>query len=309
MKKLWGAAAMIAATMIWGGSFSAQSRGVRLVAPVLFTALRSALGALALAVVAALCDRLARRRVTLFGAAETPESRRELLRGGLWCGVFLAVASCLQQYGLKYTTAAKAGFLTTLYIVIVPLLGIFFRRRTSALLWGSAVLALAGAYLLCGGVGSVGRGDVLVILCAFVFSAHILTIDRYAAKCDCVRLSCLQFAVASLLAFAGALAAGEPWVWEKIVAALPYLLYAGIAGSAVAFTLQIVAQKFLHPVTASLLMSLESVFAALGGWIFLQEKLSLREFLGCAVILSAVILSQLPPGSITSRLFSGSSRR
>lgn len=295
MKKLWGAAAMIAATLIWGGSFSAQSRGVRLVDPVIFTALRSVLGALALAVVAALGDVLSHRRVTLFGAAETPEARRELLRGGLWCGVFLAVASCLQQYGLKYTTAAKAGFLTTLYIVIVPLLGIFFRRRTSALLWGAAVLALAGAYLLCGGVATVGRGDTLVILCAFVYSAHILTIDRYAAKCDCVRLSCLQFAVASALSFSGALALREPWVNEKIVAALPYLLYAGVAGSAVAFTLQIVAQKYLHPVTASLLMSLESVFAALGGWIFLNETLTLREFLGCAVILSAVILSQLPP--------------
>lgn len=295
MKKLWGAAAMIAATLIWGGSFSAQSRGVRLVDPVLFTALRSALGALALAVVVALGDVLKHRPVTLFGAAETPEARPDLLRGGLWCGVFLAVASCLQQYGLKYTTAAKAGFLTTLYIVIVPLLGMFFRRRTSALLWGAAVLALAGAYLLCGGVVTVGRGDALVILCAFVYSAHILTIDRYAAKCDCVRLSCIQFAVASALSFAGALALREPWVSEKIVAALPYLLYAGVAGSAVAFTLQIVAQKFLHPVTASLLMSLESVFAALGGWIFLNETLTLREFLGCAVILAAVILSQLPP--------------
>ena len=287
---------MVAATILWGASFSAQSRGVRFVDPMLFTALRSIIGTLALALTAALFDLRRAGRATLWGDAATPEARRRLLAGGWWCGVILAVAGTSQQYGMKYTTAAKAGFLTALYIVIVPLFGVlFFKRRTSYFLWFAALLALAGAYLLCGGVGEIGRGEWFVISCAVVFSLHILVIGIYAPKCDCVRLSCIQFAVASALSFAGALALREPWVNEKIVAALPYLLYAGIAGSAVAFTLQIAAQKFLHPVTASLLMSLESVFAALGGWIFLNETMTLREFLGCAVILAAVILSQLPP--------------
>ena len=296
MKKLWGSAAMIAATILWGASFSAQSRGVRLLDPMLFTALRSILGALALALTAALFDLRRAGRVTLWGDAKTPEARKRLLAGGWWCGVILAVAGTSQQYGMKYTTTARAGFLTALYIVIVPLFGmLFFKRRTSYFLWFAALLALAGAYLLCGGVGAIGRGEWFVIGCAVVFSLHILVIDIYAPECDCVRLSCLQFAVAAALTLAATILFRLPWKAEALADALPYLLYAGIASSAVAFTLQMVAQKYLHPVAATLLMSLESVFAALGGWIFLRETLSWREFAGCAVIFMAALLSQLPP--------------
>ena len=296
MKKLRGSAAMIAATILWGASFSAQSRGVRLVDPMLFTALRSILGALALAAIVAFSDILRKGRASLWGDAETPEARKKLIAGGVWCGVILAFAGTLQQYGMKYTTTAKAGFLTALYIVIVPIFGmLFFRRRTSGFLWFAALLALTGAYLLCGGVGAVGKGEWFVIGCAFVFSMHILVIDRYAPGCDCVRLSCLQFAVASVLNLVGTAVIRAPWEVKALADALPYLLYAGIASSAVAFTLQMVAQKYLHPVAASLLMSLESVFAALGGWIFLRETLSGRELAGCAVILTAAILAQLPP--------------
>jgi len=295
MKKFWGSAAMIAATLIWGGAFSVQRTGMRFVDPVLFTALRSALGALALAVITVGFDLGTGRGVSLWGTAATAAERKRLVAGGIWCGVFLAVASAFQQYGLKYTTAAKAGFLTTLYIVIVPMLGIFFRRRTSKLLWFSAFLALAGAFLLCGGVGRIGRGEWLVIICSFLFSGHILVIDRYARECDCVRLSFLQFTVAALLTGIGAAALRETWDTDRIAAAIPCLLYSGIGSSAVAFTLQLAAQKYLHPVTASLLMSLESVFATIGGWIFLHETLTPRELAGCAVIFAAVLLAQLPP--------------
>ena len=295
MNKFWGAAAMIAATILWGASFSAQSRGIRFVDPLLFTALRSLLGALALALTAALFDLRRDKRISLWGDADTPEARKRLVAGGLWCGLFLAVAGTLQQYGLKYTTAAKAGFLTTLYIVIVPLLGIFFKRSTSLLRWFAAAAALTGTYLLCGGIGEIGKGEWFVISCAFVFSGHILVIDRYAPRCDCVRLSCIQFAVTAALTFAATLVMRTSWSMSAIRDALPYLLYTGIASSAVAFTLQMVSQKYLHPVAATLLMSLESVFAALGGWIFLHQGLSLREFAGCAVIFAAAVLAQLPP--------------
>lgn len=296
MKKLRGSVAMIAATILWGASFSAQSCGVRFVDPMLFTALRSILGALALAVTAALFDLRREGRVSWWGSAKTVAARKTLLAGGAWCGVILAVAGTLQQYGMKYTTAAKAGFLTALYIVIVPIFGmLFFGRRTSGFLWFAALLALTGAYLLCGGVGTVGRGEWFVIGCAIIFSLHILVIDRYAPECDCVRLSCLQFAIAAVLNLVGTTVIRAPWEPDALADALPYLLYAGIASSAVAFTLQMVAQKYLHPVAASLLMSLESVFAALGGWIFLRETLSRRELAGCAVIFFAAILAQLPP--------------
>ncbi len=286
---------MIAATLIWGGAFSVQRTGMRFVDPVLFTALRSALGALALAVFTAVFDLCRGRGVSLWGTAASPAEKRRLVAGGIWCGVFLAVASSFQQYGLKYTTAAKAGFLTTLYIVIVPFLGIFLRRRTPQLLWFSALLALAGTFLLCGGVREVGPGEWLVIVCAFLFSGHILVIDRYAGACDCMRLSCLQFAVAALLTGIGAAVLREPWDNRNLAAALPLLLYSGIGSSAIAFTLQMVSQKYLHPAAASLLMSLESVFASVGGWIFLHETLSPRELAGCAVIFAAVLLAQLPP--------------
>lgn len=299
MKKLWGSVAMVAATLIWGGSFPVQSTGMRFLDPVVFTALRFAAGTLALAALAAVFDLFRGGRVSLWGAAATREARRELLAGGVWCGIFLGVASAVQQYGIKYTSVAKAGFLTTLYIVIVPIAGIFLRRRTSPLLWFAAVLALTGTYLLCGGVGSIGRGEWLIVACALLFSGHILVIDRYAAKCDCVRLSCLQFAVATAVAALGAPVMRERWPAAGIAAALPCLLYSGIASGAVAFTLQMTAQKFLHPVAASLLMSLESVFAALGGWIFLGETLTRREFAGCAVIFAAAVLAQLPPGLIS----------
>ena len=286
---------MIAATLIWGVSFSAQSTAMRWMDPLPFTALRSLVGMLALALTTMIFDLVRERRLSFWGRAESAAERRELLTGGLWCGVVIAAASVSQQYGIKYTSAGKAGFLTALYIVIVPVLGLlFFKRKTGPALWFAVLLALTGSYLLCGGISSIGKGEIFVIVCALIYSVHILVIDRYAAKCDCVRLSCLQFLVASVITLGASPLVPEPWVLENVVRAMPFWLFCGVGSSAVAFTLQMVAQKYLHPVTATLLMSLESVFAVLGGWLFLHEMLSARELTGCAVIFSAVILSQLP---------------
>ena len=286
---------MLIATVLWGVAFSAQSRGMEYTGPVLFTALRSATGMLVLVAVTVCMDFFRKKPVSFFGEAKTVVARKRLLAGGVWCGIVLAVASVLQQAGLKYTTAGKTGFLTALYIIIVPVAGIiFFKRKTSLLLWLAVLLALVGTYLLCGGIGDIGIGEILVIACACAYSCHVLVIDKYAAECDCVRLSSIQFAVATVLSCAGILPAGEVCGWENIAAAMPFWLFCGIGSSAIAFTLQIFAQKYLHPVTAALLMSLESVFAVIGGWLFLQERLSAVEFYGCAIILAAVIIAQIP---------------
>lgn len=295
MKKFWGSMAMLTATVLWGVAFSAQSSGMKFVEPMIFTSLRSLVGVLSLIVVIMVFDLCTEKRLTVWGSAKSKAGQRELLLGGLWCGLVISAASVCQQYGLKYTTAGKTGFLTALYIVFVPLLGIFLGRKTTPVLWLAVGLALGGSYLLCGGIGNVGKGEWFVIACAVLYSVHIMVIDRYAAKCDCIRLSCLQFMVAAVMTALASRLSGEPWVLEKITAALPFWVFCGVGSSAIAFTLQMVSQKYLHPVTATLLMSLESVFAVLGGWLFLKELLSTRELAGCAVIFAAIILSQLPP--------------
>jgi drug/metabolite transporter (DMT)-like permease len=294
MKKVYGSLAMLTATVLWGVAFSAQSAGMDHLGPWVFTTLRSFTGVLALLAVIAVSDLCREKKITLWGSAKTPEAKKTLLAGGWWCGLVLTAASICQQAGLKYTTAGKTGFLTALYIVIVPVLGIFLKRKVTLIMWLAVALALGGAYLLCGGIDSVNKGEWFVIACAFVYSLHILVIDRYAPKCDSVRLSCVQFLVAALLTALGALIAKEPCSKELITSSMPFWVFCGVGSSAAAFTLQIVAQKYLHPVTATLLMSLESVFAVLGGWIFLHELLSPRELFGCFVIFVSVIISQIP---------------
>ncbi|MBO5724352.1 MAG: DMT family transporter [Lentisphaeria bacterium] len=294
IQKFWGCFAMVFATVIWGFAFSAQSSGMAFMGPLTFTALRSIIAVFSLIAVILILDLCRKKGVSFWGGLNTMEEKLFLIRGGIFCGLAVSAASVCQQWGLKFISAGKTGFLTALYIVIVPLLGILFKRKTTVALWIGVFLALGGSYLLCGSVSSVGPGECLVIGCAFLYSIHILVIDHYAPRCDCVRLSCIQFIVASLLTVPVSLMAGEIWSIEGICKAMVYLLFCGAGSSAIAFTLQMVCQKYVHPVTASLLMSLESVFAVLGGYLFLKERLSLRELLGCAVILAAILISQIP---------------
>ncbi len=281
---------LIIAALIWGTSFVAQSVGMEYVGPFTFNAVRSFIGSAALVPFIFLFDRI--------GFSPKKMNRTEklfLIKGGVICGFIVFAASSLQQIGIKYTTAGKAGFLTALYIVILPIIGLFLKKRSGFNVYIAVVIAVCGMYLLCIKKESVSLnyGDIMVIGCAFFYSLHIIVIDYFAPKTDCVRLSCIQFLIN------GIISSVFMFIFEKpdlnfIIAARVPILYSGLLSSGIAFTFQIIAQRYTKPVVASLLMSLESVFAVLAGWLVLKEVLSMRELFGCILIFAAVILAQLP---------------
>ncbi len=284
--KITGSLLLLAASLIWGLAFVAQSVGMEFVGPFTFNAARSLIGALALAPFALLHEK-----------SELKTGLRKTARAGLVCGLIVFVATNLQQAGLLYTSAGKAGFITSFYIVLVPVAGIFLKKRTSVLTWAAVGLAVAGLYLLCFGAGEglrLEKGDALVFFCALAFTAHILAIDRYAPAVDVVLLSCLQFFISGLLSLAAALLFERPSLPALYMARLP-VLYTGVLSSGAAYTFQIVGQKRLRPQVASLLMSFEAVFAALAGWLLLRQGLSARELVGCCLLLAAIIMVQTAP--------------
>ena len=282
---------------IWGVAFVAQSVGMDYVGPWTFNASRFIIGAVFLIPCIAFLDALKKKEAAAYGTSSeesAPKDKKTLLIGGLCCGIAIAAASTLQQYGISMTTVGKAGFITALYIVIVPILGIFLRKKPRLLIWVSVVLALAGLYFLCMTDSlSFSKGDTMVLLCALVFSIHILIIDYFSPKVDGVRMSCIQFFVASIICGVPALILEHPR-FSSLVAAWAPILYAGILSCGVAYTLQIVAQKNYDPTIASLILSLESVFSVLAGWVILHQALSPREIFGCVLVFIAIILVQLP---------------
>lgn len=276
---------------IWGTAFVAQSVGMDHIGPFTFNAVRSLVGGLALIPVILVFNRRkspARRQTE--GA-----NRKVLLLGGVCCGLALGVASCLQQVGMQYTTVGKAGFLTALYIVIVPILGLFFRRRAGAKLWVSVAIAIVGLYLLCmSGSLRLQLGDFLVLLCALAFSVHIMVIDHFTTQVDGVQMSCIQFFVAAAFSAVCMLfTEGVPDPGAVAISWVP-ILYAGVLSSGVGYTLQIVGQKGVNPTAASLVLSLESVISVLAGWVILGQSMSPREILGCVLMFCAILLAQLP---------------
>lgn len=291
-RQLRGGAMLMLTALIWGTAFVAQSVGMDYLGPCAFTATRNFIGCVALLPVIALASRL-RSGAQPEEAAPAP-GKKALFGWGAACGLLLGGATLLQQAGMQTASAGKAGFLTALYIVIVPVLGIFLGRRPGLKVWIGVVLALVGAYLLSvkGGAG-IASGDLLVIASAVVFSLHILVIDSVPAGVDGVRLSCVQFLVAGVFALVLALFL-ESFTWRDILSAWVPLLYTGVVSSGVGYTLQILGQRTVNPTVASLILSLESVFAALAGWAILGQALSLRELFGCALVFVAVILAQLP---------------
>ena len=290
--KLKNSLLLVLVALIWGVAFVAQSEGAKDVGPYTFNAVRMIIGGVVLLPVIKIMDAFRAKD------ADAPRGTggKALWIGGACCGAMLFLASTLQQVGILYTTAGKAGFITALYIVIVPIIGLFFRRRTGAALWISVALAVVGMYFLCmTGSLSLGRGEALCMLCAVFFAGHITIVDHFSPNVDGVRMSCIQFFVCGALSAVLMFLFEEPDIHEIVSAWLP-ILYTGVLSSGVAYTLQIVAQKNVNPTVASLLMSLESVFSALAGWAILGQGLSSRELFGCALLFAAIILAQLPVG-------------
>jgi drug/metabolite transporter (DMT)-like permease len=289
-KNAAGITLLLTAAFIWGSAFVAQSVGMEYVKPATFNAVRFFVGALSLLPVIWVRSRFA-GNATCSPAA----GGGTLLSAGLACGCVLFAGATLQQTGIVYTTVGKAGFITTLYIIIVPILGLFMKKRVALHMWFCAAAAIVGLYLLCGGgdVSSVNRGDLLVLGCALLFSVHILLIDRYSPLVDGVKLSFLQFLTSGALSLVMALITEHPNLSSIWAARIP-ILFTGVISCGVGYTFQILGQKSVNPALASLLMSLESVFAALTGWIILKQALSPREIAGCLVIFAAIIYAQAP---------------
>ena len=282
---------MTGAAVIWGSTFAAQSAGMRHIGPFTFSAVRSLLAALCLFPASFIFERFEQ----LPGSRV---SRKKELISGLILGVILFFAANLQQVGLQFTTAGKAGFITSLYIVIVPLFGLLVNRHTHPLLWLCVFVALAGFYTLSVNEDfTIGIGDLMMLGCAICFSLHILYVDRCALSMNAVRLSCIQFAVMGFLSLPFMLLLEQPHI-HSVFSAWFTLVYAGLLSGGVAYTMQILAQRRLAPSTASIIGSQESVFAALTGWLFLHERMNGRELLGCALVLISVICSQIPFDSI-----------
>ncbi len=282
---------------IWGSAFVAQSVGMDYLGPFTFNSIRSLMGGIVLIPVILFFKRMDGKTTGGQAGGSTAarsEEKRTLIIGGICCGLALAVGSSLQQIGLVYTTAGKAGFITALYIVIVPLMGIFLRKRIGIKVWIGVALAVVGMYFLCITEGfSIAKGDFFVFLCAIAFSVHILVIDYFAPKVDGVALSCIQFFVCGIVCAVPMLVSEHPQISQILAAWMP-LVYAGVLSCGVAYTLQVVAQKNTDPAVASLILSLESVFSVLAGWVILGERLSARELFGCVLVFAAVILAQLP---------------
>lgn len=292
---------------IWGVAFVAQSVGMDYVGPFTFNCVRSLIGGFVLIPCIFFLRRLEEKDDTEMAAyGDRKKERKDLVTGGVLCGILLCAASNFQQQGILYTSVGKAGFITACYIIIVPILGIFLHKRCGLHVWLGVLFALAGLYFLCikGNADAVetdrfiswlpvGKGEVLLMICALLFSLHILVIDYFTVRVDGVKMSCIQFFVCGLLSGIGMFIAEEPRAADILTAWQP-ILYAGVMSCGVAYTLQIVGQKGINPTVASLILSLESVISVLAGMVLLSQNLTSWEILGCVLMFAAIILAQLP---------------
>lgn len=306
MKSKWlrQVAYPLIAAFIWGTAFVFQSEAAAHMGPFTFNTARCIMATLFLAIVLLVRDVWQKRKKASDGRRVPPPKRnvKALLWGGLACGVVLACASNLQQLGLGATSPGKAAFITALYVVLVPVFALLFGKRARVLVWVGVALATAGLYFLCiTGKMTIEKSDFFVFLCALCFAVHIMIIDRVTPKVNGVELSCVQFAVVALISAVGMLLTETP-TWEAIFTCLWPLFYVGVFSGGVAYTLQILSQKGGNPTLVSLLLCLESVFAVLAAGVLTGEWLTSREWLGCALMLVAVVLAQLPEGMFKKKI-------
>lgn len=298
--------------MIWGAAFVAQSVSMDFIGPFTFICLRSVIGGLFLIPVIMVIDNIRKKGqkeelntanisggFSNFKNVQEENQRlswknKKLLESGIVCGIFLFLANCFQQTGIQYTTVGKAGFITTFYIILVPIIGLFFKKYCGILTWIGVVIALAGLYFLCITEKlTIQKGDALILCCSFLYTGQILAIDHYNPFVDGVKMSCIQFLTGGVLGAIFMFLFETPDMGMILKAAGP-ILYTGIMSTGVAYTLQAVGQKGLNPTVAALIMSLESVFSALSGYLFLHQILTTRELIGCVLMFIAIVLAQLP---------------
>ncbi len=294
-KNLKGSLILLLAALIWGFAFAAQSSAADSVGPFTFNAVRSCVGALFLVGVIAVRAGITKQPII---PAESQE-KKGILLGGISCGVALFLAANFQQFGIwaypdGVAASGRSGFLTAMYVVMVAFVGCFSGKKLHPIIPAAAVVAVLGMYMLCmsGGISGLYLGDLLCLICAVCFTGHILVVDRFSAF-DGIKISCIQFFTVGVLSGICMLAFEEVSMSSILSAWLP-ILYTGVCSSGIAYTLQIIGQKKAEPAVASIVMSLESVFAGVGGWLVLGEKLSARELGGCALVFAAVILAQVP---------------
>ena len=300
-RKMLGNLLLLLTAMIWGTAFVGQRVGMDSIEPVTFNAARMWLAAAAIGLVAVLTGKKSdpQDKKPVSGLTDTrdkaQERRKNTIIGGICCGSFLTAASLFQQMGVVYTTAGKAGFITAMYMLLVPIINfVFFKKKNTWLVWTGVLVGVFGMYLLCITDGfSLTYGDTLVCICALLFSGHILCCDHFVQLGNPIRISAIQFATAAVISTIAAFVAEEP-SWQKIASAAVPILYCGIVSGGIGYTLQMVAQRYTDPTIASLLMSLESVFAVIAGALLLGERMTARELAGCVIMFAAIVLVQIP---------------
>ena len=292
-KRMLGNVLLLFTAMIWGTAFVFQRVGMDSIEPATFNAARMALAAVAVGIVSFLMR--GRNRTSGIKTEENKRFRRDTFIGGICCGCFLALGSIFQQMGLVHTTAGKAGFITAMYMLLVPVISfVFLKKRYHVIVWIAVVMGIVGMYFLCiSEKFSFDYGDVLVMVCALFFCFHILCCDHFVKRGDPVAISAIQFAVTAVISYIFAVFTEEPGI-DKVISAIVPILYCGIVSGGIGYTLQIVAQRFTEPAIASLLMSMESVFAVIAGTLILDERMSVRELVGCIIMFLAIIIVQIP---------------
>ena len=292
--RILGPIMLVSAAMIWGLSFVAQKQGMEYVEGFTFNGIRSLLGAIVL--IPFIVIRAVKNPVKL-SPVEKKQSRRDNLKGILVVGLMLCIGSNLQQFAFNYIEPGRVGFITALYMLIVPLISfIVYKKKQPVTTWIGVILGVVGLYMICMGGSasfSLGKGDILALLCSFAFALHIIVIDKFAAKIDCVVLSCGQFFVTGVISCILMFIFESPNIQSIMQAAVP-ILYAGIMSCGCAFTFQVIGQKYTDPTISSMLLCLESVFSVIFSFIILGERMASVEYIGCAVMFVAIIIAQLP---------------